>query len=145
MAQHAIRNEAEREALITRLRMRKLPCVVSVVDGGVRSLEQNRLQHLWHSEAAEQLEDETAEDKRAFAKLRIGVPILRENDAFRERYDAVFKGLSYETKIELMKEPFDFPCTRLMTVRQKSRFLNELQRHYLSLGVRLTDPGDLLR
>ncbi len=141
MTQFVIRDDHERNQFVTLLMNRKCPLTVTVVNGGQRSIEQNRLQRLWHNEAAEQLADETAEDKRAWAKLCIGVPILRdESDSFREQYDRVFKVLPYMTKLDLMKEPFDFPVTRLMSSKQKSKFLNELQRHYLSQGVRLTDP-----
>ena len=141
MTQFVIRDEQERMQLLTLIGNRKCPMTVTIVNGGQRSIEQNRLQRLWHNEAADQLGDETAEDKRAWAKLCIGVPILRdESDSFREQYDRVFKVLPYTTKLDLMKEPFDFPVTRLMTSKQKSKFLNELQRHYLGQGVLLTDP-----
>lgn len=111
--------------------------------GEHRSAQQNRLQHKWHSEAANQLRDESAEDKRAFCKLHFGVPILRAEDPeFRIKYDQNIRPLSYDTKLDLMKEPFDFPVTRLMTVKQKTRFMDRIWEHYTSLGVRLTHPDD---
>ena len=103
-----------------------------------RSRQQNRYQHLWHNEAAKQLRDETAEDKRAFCKLHFGVPILRaESDEFRQQYDRLIKPMPYPQKLELMKEPIDFPVTRLMTVEQKTRYLELIQHHYATQGVRL--------
>lgn len=121
----------------------KPPFTLSIVKGKKRSEEQNKLQRMWHMEAAAQLQDETAEQKRGYCKLHFGIPILRdEDDEFRERYDAVFKGLPYETKLALMQEPFDFPVTRLMKVGQKARYLNDVQNHYKNLGVRLTNPDD---
>ena len=106
-----------------------------------RSAAQNRLQQKWHLEAAQELKDESAEDKRAYCKLHLGVPILRmENEQFRERYDRIIRPLPYETKLELMKTPFDFQVTRLMSVEQKTRYLDAVWNHYTSQGVRLSAP-----
>lgn len=112
--------------------------------GQQRTLEQNRLQMKWHKEAAEQLQNGSAKDMRAFAKLHIGVPILcAEDPEFKAEYDRVIGPLPYETKLALMVEPFDFPCTRLMSKRQKSEYLDELRLHYQNQGVQLTIPPDL--
>lgn len=106
-----------------------------------RSAAQNRLQQKWHLEAAQELKDESAEDKRAYCKLHFGVPTLRmENEQFREQYDRIIRPLSYEHKLELMKAPMDFPVTRLMSVEQKTRYLDAVWNHYTSQGVRLTAP-----
>lgn len=106
-----------------------------------RTMEQNRLQHLWHMEASTQLKDESAEDKRAYCKLHFGVPILRaESDDFRAQYDQIIRPLAYEQKLGLMKAPIDFPVSRLMTVEQTTRYLDAVWNHYTSLGVRLTQP-----
>lgn len=105
-----------------------------------RSAAQNRLQQKWHLEAAQELKDESAEEKRAYCKLHFGVPILRNDKDFRARYDAVIKPMDYQTKLALMAEPFDFSVTRLMTVEQKTRYLDAVWNHYTSQGVRLTAP-----
>jgi hypothetical protein len=111
--------------------------------GRQRTLDQNRLQMMWHKEAAQQLGDETAEQKRAYCKLHFGVSILHaENEHFRAEYDRVMGPLPYETKLALMAVPFDFPVTRLMTKQQKSDYLEAVRQHYLSLGVQLTIPED---
>lgn len=111
--------------------------------GRQRTLDQNRTQMMWHKEAAEQLRDETAEQKRAYCKLHFGVEILcSESDEFRERYNDVMGPLPYDTKLALMAVPFDFPVTRLMTKQQKSDFLSRIREHYESLGVQLTIPED---
>ena len=105
-----------------------------------RSQEQNRLQWFWLGEAEEQ-GDQTAEEYRAYCKLHLGVPILRaEDEHFRERYDQVVKGLPYETKLELMSEPFDFPVTRLMKTEQMTRYLEAMRRDLLQQGIALTSP-----
>ena len=109
-----------------------------------RSLAQNRLQRLWVFELAEQ-GDMDAESYRAICKLHIGVPILRnESDDFKARYDSVVRPLDYETKIELMKVPFDFPVTRLMTTKQKSQYLDAVYQYWTSKGFALTRPSDLM-
>lgn len=106
-----------------------------------RTLDQNSLQHKWHTEAAQQLGEGTAEDYRAFCKLYFGVPILRaESPDFREQYDSIIRPLPYEKKLDLMKAPIDLPVTRLMSVKQTTQYLDEVQRHYMSQGVALTIP-----
>jgi len=141
MTTRVIKGARDREDFAKLSGTYKYPYTVTIVKGGIRSAEQNRLQRLWHGEAAEQLQDESAEDKRAHCKLHFGVPILRaENEQFREQYDRIVRPLPYETKLELMKAPIDFPVTRLMTTDQKTRFLDAMWAHYTSLGVRLTDP-----
>jgi hypothetical protein len=131
----------KREALVDLIRSQPLPFTMEVRDGRKRSTEQNRLQRKWMKEIADQLGDQTPEEIRGYCKLTLGVPILRaEDDEFRERYDAVFKPLPYETKIKLMMEPFDFAVTRLMTVEQKRRYLDEIQRHFAEKGIVLTQP-----
>lgn len=108
-----------------------------------RTEAQNGIQHVWHMEAATQLRDGTAEDYRAYCKLHFGVPILRAEDAeFRAQYDSIVRPLPYEQKLALMKAPIDFPTTRLMTVKQKSAYLDAICQHYMGLGVRLTIPED---
>jgi len=104
-----------------------------------RTLDQNRLQRLWMQEAERQ-GDKTAEEYRGFCKLHFGVVILKEDPDFAERYDAIFKPLPYETKLELMQEPFDFPVTRLMKKKQKVRYLDSIYTHFTGLGMRLTEP-----
>lgn len=106
-----------------------------------RSVDQNKLQRKWLLEAQAQ-GDQTAEEYRGFCKLHFAVPILRwELPEFREKYDRIVKPLPYESKLELMQEPLDFPCTRLMTKDQKARYLDAIYQHFTGLGMRLTDPG----
>lgn len=111
--------------------------------GEQRTLEQNRLQMKWHKEAAQQLKDGSVGEKRAYAKLHIGIPILCSEDAeYKAEYDRVMGPLPYETKMALMLEPFDFPVTRDMTIKQKTQYLEELREYYQGLGVQLTIPND---
>ena len=138
-----IRTPENVDALTRRLTGRKLPLTVTWAQGASRSHMQNRLAQRWFSDISNQLGDQTHDDVRAECKLRFGVPILRaENEAFRQSYDLTMKHLPYEAKLAAVKA-FDLPVTRLMTVKQMTAFMDELQRHYLPQGVRLTDPEAL--
>ncbi len=144
MTTRVLKLKSDLTDLLNLLKAMKLPCTVTITKGKKRSDLQNRLQRLWHNEAADQLADESAEDKRAFCKLHFGVPILRnENEEFRKQYDSIVRPLPYEKKLELMKVPIDFPVTRLMTTGQHKRFLDDIYQHYLSHGVKLTNPEAL--
>lgn len=146
-----ITTDFERRALIRQIETHSLPMAVAIEKGGKRSDRQNRLNRQWMREIAEQTDGWDAEDARAFCKLHHGVPILRnEDEDFRTKYDRIIRPMPYETKIELMKVPFDFPVTRLMKVNQEHRYLNAVALDFSGRGVVLTDPsayglGDLLR
>lgn len=139
MTSRSVRTEEDRALLLRYLRQHKLPFTVEVHKGEKRSAEQNRLQRLWIGEIAEQLDGHSPEEIRAYCKLHFGVPILRaENDLFREKYDAHIRDLSYERKIAIMAEPLDLPVTRLMTTEQKSRYLDQVFKHFAEQGLALT-------
>lgn len=146
MTSRTLRTERDVESFCDLLRNRKRPLTVTVVSGRKRSTPQNSTAHMWFKEIADQLGDRTEEDVRAECKLTLGVPILRgDSDDFRAKYDAVVRPLDYERKLALMVEPFDFPVTRLMNVTQMVRFLDAIQRQFIPMGVRLTDPDPLGR
>lgn len=108
-----------------------------------RSLDQNRLQHMWYREAAEQLKEYTADGYRSICKLTLGVPILRvENDEFKRDYDEMIRPLNYEQKIRMMTVPFDFRVTSRMSVMQKKDFLDAQFVYLTGLGAKLTEPDD---
>jgi hypothetical protein len=141
MTTRVIQTEGDRALLLLFLKERPLPYTVDITKGIRRSVEQNRLQRLWLNEISEQLGDQRAEQVRGYCKLRFGVPIMRaENETFMEKYDRIIKPMPYETKLELMMEPMDFPVSRLMTTEQKGRYLDAIWDHYTAVGVRLTDP-----
>lgn len=139
-----VHTQGDVDRLAVLLKGRKMPLSVTYETGRARSIEQNRLQRLWCREVADQMGDRTAEEVRGVSKLHFGVPILRaENDAFRAAYDRVLKPLAYEDKLAAMMEPLDFAVTRLMSVAQKTRYLDAMHRHWSGEGVRLTDPDPL--
>lgn len=143
MATHIVRSAEDMERVARLVGNLKPPLTITVTSGASRSLEQNKLQRLWCMEAAEQLGDRTAEEVRGFCKLHYGVPIMREgHDDFRETYDRLIKPLPYETKLAFMMEPLDFPITRLMTVGEKSQYLDAMHKGLSELGVKLTEPSE---
>lgn len=145
MTTRFLETEQDRKMLVRFIEGQPLPLTVSLSKGGKRSLKQNKLQRLWLNEISEQLGDQTPEEVRGYCKLTLGVPILRaENDAFRERYDAIVRPLPYEQKLALMMEPLDFPISRIMTAKQATAYLDGVHRHFSERGVVLTDPEGLL-
>jgi len=140
MSTYAIRTEYERKVAIRALKSRKLPCTAVFKNGAPRSIEQNKLQRKWINELAEQ-GDMTREEYRAHCKAYFGVPILiHENESFAADYNRVVAPLPYETKLQLMAVPFDFPVTRLMTSKQHATYLKDIYDHFTAQGFHLTLP-----
>ena len=105
-----------------------------------RSIEQNKLQRKWMLELESQ-GDMTAEEYRGYCKLHFGVPIMRnESEEFRRAYDRYIRDLPYEHKLAMMMVPLDFPCTRMMTTKQKTVYLDTVYRHFTGEGFVLTVP-----
>lgn len=143
MTERVIRTEDDRAAAVALMNAMHPPYTVKLTKGAPRSLGQNRLQWKWYQEAAEQLQEYTPDQYRAWCKLHIGVPILRgEDDEYREAYDRVIKPLPYEQKLALMGEPLAYPVTSMMSTRQLTQFLDQVHEHFIKLGVRLTEPDD---
>lgn len=141
MASRILRNAEDVDALVRLLCAVKLPVTVTWQQGADRSGEQNALMWLWATEVATQLGDREAADVQAEWKLEIGVPILRADDPdFRAAYDKAVRPLPYADKIKIMKH--FFPVTSLMKVRQMCRFLDQVERQCLGMGLRLTQPDD---
>ena len=140
MTTRTIKNEVDRSTFIKLVESMKLPITASVTKGAQRSVEQNRLQHLWHSEAADQLQEYSIEEYRGYCKAFFGIPIMCENEDYREAYDKIIRPLDYEKKILIMQKPIDYPVTRHMTTLQKSTYLDKIYEYYTSLGVKLTEP-----
>lgn len=113
---------------------------VSWTTGKDRSLDQNAIGHAWYEQISTELREDTPEGVKCECKLRYGVPILRaEDEQFRAFYDAGLKRLSYEQKLTAMRY---VPVTSLMTVPQKSRYLETMQMEYAKRGVMLRFPED---
>lgn len=136
-----IRTEQDRMKLIEALKGRKLPLSIEIKYAKHRTVEQNKLQMKWLSEASEWL-DQSPEELRAYCKLHFGVPILRnEDEKFQKLYDEHVRPYSYEEKLKFMMVPWDFPVTRLMTTVQKTQYLDIMYKHFVKLGCVLTVPN----
>lgn len=144
MATRVIRAHEDIEKLAAFIGARtRFPLTVTITQGASRSNLQNRLAQRWFTDVSRQLGDQSQEEIRAYCKLHFGVPILRsENETFRQSYDRALKGLTYEEKLAAV-QAFDLPVTRLMTVKQMTAFMDEMQRHWSGQGIRLTDPEAL--
>jgi hypothetical protein len=135
-----LREPGHVQALAVLLGARRMPITVTWTQGAARSDAQNRISHRWYADIARQLGDRAAVEVRAECKLLFGVPLLRaENEAFRLSYDRTMAPLPYADRLAAI-QAFDLPVTRLMAVAQMTAFLDAMQRHWLPLGIRLTDP-----
>ena len=144
MVTRVIREASDADRLAAYVRAQpRLPLTVTIVRGDPRRDAQNRLSQRWYSDIARQLADMDREEVRADCKVTFGVPILTaENEAFRVQWAAGLGHLSYEA-VRKFVQVTDQPVTRLMTVKQMTTFMDAMQRHWLPLGVRLTDPEAL--
>ena len=140
----SIQSDYDRDMAAKLVSNRPYPFTLTITDGKHRSTAQNRLQHMWMKEISEQKGDITPSEARAYCKLTIGVPILREqNEAFRLRYDEILKPLSYEQKLAIMSEPLNLPVTSLMSTKQLTEYLEGIIRHFGQQGIILTMPYDM--
>ncbi len=144
MSSRVVETEQDRTLLVRFIENHKLPMTVEVTVGKHRTTEQNRLQRQWMIDIAGQLPEFSAEEWRGYCKLHFGVPILRaENEAFCAVYDEVIRPLPYDAKIKIMMVPIDLPVTSKMTTKQKTAYLDQIQKHFSERGVVLTDPEAL--
>jgi hypothetical protein len=141
MTTRTVKNVDDLALLKVYLDGRKRPFTVEVTDGRDRSAEQNRLSHKWYAEISDQT-GEDIEDVRARCKLEIGVPIMREtSEKFRATYDRLVRPLDYEDKLALVRDT-DMPVTRLMSVTDMTRYMDEVFRRHAEFGIALTIPPD---
>lgn len=140
-----IRSKADADSLVSFIgNTSEYPYTVKITKGEEkRSSQQNRLQHQWFNDATTQ-GDLTASEYRAYCKLMFGCKILYEQDEeFREAYNRVLRGLTYEQQLACMVPPLDLPVTSRMSVKQKSQYLDMMWQHFRGLGFILTDPSML--
>lgn len=133
-----IEDERSRKMLLKFIENQKLPFVCKVTSGRIRSVEQNRLQHLWMAEIAHQLGDRTPEDVRAEFKLLFGVPIrCRDDRAYERDFQKLTDKMSYDQQVLMMRH---YAVTRDMTSKQKAEYLDTINRHAAEMGWALTQP-----
>lgn len=111
---------------------------ISVKTGKARTLPQNDITHVWYGQMARELPEDDALGWRCYCKLHHGVPILRAEDAeFKDMYDPIIKGRSYEEKLLVMKY---LPVTSLMSRKQLSAYAEAVQVDFRARGVMLEFP-----
>jgi hypothetical protein len=109
-----------------------------------RTLAQNRLMFLWHTEGGDHL-GETKEDMHTEFKRRHVVPILRRDDA---QYGEMVLTVQEVGKIGL-RDKFErlkagvikLTSTTMLDTAQFSEALTDYERHLLSLGAEITRTG----
>lgn len=143
----SIESDEDRALLVRLINYRSIPFTVHITAGKTspRTLEQNRLQHLWNTEISEQMGDESPEYYRGYNKLHFGVPIRCEDEEYRLMFENSVGLLRYEQQIRAMMKPFDLPVTRDMTKKQLSQYLDEVFRRWSEQGVVLTIPREIER
>lgn len=116
--------------------------VVTIKESGeTRTAAQNRLIHRWFSDIERHHSiGQTAAEIKAQCNLTYGLPILtRDDPEWASAFAYIFKSLNHEAKLKAIRV-LDVPFTRRMGVRQLSEYMDQMQRDYAEMGVRLTDP-----
>lgn len=102
---------------------------VKISQDKTRSLPQNAIQHVWYSQVSRELKEHTAEEVKCLAKYHFGLPIVRGDDEeFNAMCVKVIDPLPYEDMISAMKY---LPVTSLMKTKQKSEYLEAVQKNYI--------------
>tara|TARA_R110000737_G_scaffold317355_1_gene327970 strand:- start:108 stop:554 length:447 start_codon:yes stop_codon:yes gene_type:complete len=116
------------------------PFVVTVRQGADRTLAQNRLLHRWFTEIAQHYGDRTEAEVKAQCNLQYGRPILmQDNDEWSAAFSFVFDALNLPSKLKAIRV-LDVPFTRIMGVRQLTKYMKQMSLDYRDEGVVLTDP-----
>jgi len=105
--------------------------------GKDRTVDQNALSFAYYRELERQAAEGDADYYRATCKLRFGMPIICEDAETAERVAMLKKyAFSYEDKLAIMLEPYDFPVTRLMVREQFSRYIEKIEQHWPTVDFR---------
>jgi len=141
MSERLIEDERGRKLLVRFIEHQQLPFVATIKGGKLRSLDQNRLQWKWASEAAEQRQDVTPREVVNEWKLMFGVPILcAESEEFAVAWLRPEVELSHPVKLRLIEI---VPVTSLMTTKSMKQYLDEVYRHCTENGIELSVPDDM--
>jgi hypothetical protein len=141
MVERLIETERARKLLVALINNRQLPFRISIRDGRLRSLPQNKLQWRWAQETAEQRGDVTADEVQREWKALIGCPLVAaEDESFAKVWSRAEAVMTWEERVEWMRF---LPITSLMTVTQLKTYLDEVYRYNVERGIELTRPEDL--
>lgn len=105
-----------------------------------RSSKQNRLSHKWYAERSVDTGLGPDEEK-CYCKLVFGCPILIEEDEdFANFFNAAIRPLPYD---QMMKAMEYVPVTSIMSVKQMTQYMHEIDRASAEVGIILSRPEDM--
>lgn len=141
MTTYRIDDEASRKMAMARLT--QVPagegwrCRITRTDK--RKDSQNALNWKWCTAIAEQMHD-SKDDVHARNKHDFGVPILcRDEPEFNEMWTKLSEQLSYEEQVQAIRY---IDVTSIMSVKQMTEYLNDLELHYERNGILLPKLDD---
>ena len=106
-----------------------------------RSLDQNRLYHMWNR----MVEIEQGEEPgwaHCWHKYRFGVAIIRPRFPEQiQRLHDMFRGMEEPQRLEFMEI---VPCSSLMTKKEMTEYMTTIQRHWAGQGLVLEGSEDYL-
>lgn len=103
----------------------------------LRSPDQNSMFHGLVKDVSALKKDESEAEIKRYCKLHFGVPLARENEKFRSKYDQSVKNFDYSTKLLCMDL---LPVTSLLSKRQFSIMLEQILAHYAEAGYPIPLP-----
>lgn len=140
---HTVQSSDDLVRLYQRIADMPHPFTVKIAQGlppSKRTDAMNRTIHGWFAEIAQHFGDRSPSEVKAECNLVYGVPILlRDDQEWSACFGYIFDALNAEVKKKAIRI-LDIPITRNMTVKQLCEYMDQMQRDYLSQGVRLTDP-----
>ena len=103
------------------------PVFIKITDAKEKRSEAiNRLAHMWYRQVSKQGQEYTPEQVKSIAKLRWGVPIMREHDYFNSRWMTLTAAFpSYEKQLEILEY---LPVTSLMSNAEMSEYLTNFKQ-----------------
>jgi hypothetical protein len=135
-----IETERDRKRAIKWLESEALPYTLNLIPGRSRSPEQNRLQWLWAGQIAAHYGDRTAREVQSELKLVFGIPILMaENEAFAKAWAPVKARLTWEEQLDHIQH---VDVSSILTSKQMTAYLDEINRFYTEDGVDLVQPDE---
>ena len=103
--------------------------------GETRTQRQNRTLYAIYTFIAKYLGDQTSEDIKCQCKLDFGVPIMLENEKFRNDWNQYFDHMTYEEQLRFMGGgtilgPNGLPVTSKMSRKQFNLYLSRIVDRY---------------
>lgn len=142
MAELSVKSAEDMEQVKAHLNATSFPFRVVISKELKRTDAQNKTLHKWFGEIAAHRGDVTMLDVKAECNLQYGRPIkVRDDPEWDAVFGYLFDRLNYEKKLFAIRK-LDVPFTRNMNTKQLSEYMDQMQRDYLSQGVKLTIPEE---